>query len=284
MSAVATTPGKSPRKQPHCSICKQPRKGHPRSGCPFGSPNRVKSEQKEEPDLENAFKKLNLTPNGDVTAVANDSADRRRRRSSVKPVITAQQAPSLSTTALAVVDDLNLKRRGIFDDAIPEEEKAVQIQRWQKTLRSPRRVSTPIHDAMLDDVKTRTSGRLSLLPPDISDEQESEEDEEDDDEDLRGLAEYAVATMHKVDTKVLAIAEGEAKKRGFKTATLMPQLGLKEGYGYLVIGRDEQAVQSVSGEVKRNPREGIRKYLAASALPAAFLTGAAAVWTGLAYS
>lgn len=129
------TPSKSPRETPRCATCKQPRKGHPRSGCPA-----LETPTPRRPLPTSNRSSPYGTPVGPrrTNISLDNKAEKRRRRSSFKPPCDAELTlASLSTDAHEALDRMQVP--GIFEDARDDKEVEAMVIQWQETMRKPKK-------------------------------------------------------------------------------------------------------------------------------------------------
>ena len=168
------TPSVTPRKAPHCTQCKRPRAGHPRSGCPY-----VDSPKADQPPnsvasdvgigLTDALGSMQIAsaPVGLVREREEETKTtiRNRRRLSAQPQLPASDSLlSLSTNSSEIV--ARLLQPGMFDDTADGEDASgrkvidKKIVRWQETLVIP---TTPKAEPALK--KNKGKGRYSTRSP-----------------------------------------------------------------------------------------------------------------------
>jgi hypothetical protein len=163
----------TPRKAPHCTKCKRPRAGHPRSGCPY-----VDSPKAEQPSnsaasevgigLTDALGSMQIAsaPVGLVREREEETKAtiRNRRRLSAQPQLPVSDSLlSLSTNSSEIV--ARLLQPGMFDDTTHEEDASgrkamdTKIVRWQETLAIP---TTP---RAVPALNNKGKGRYSTRSP-----------------------------------------------------------------------------------------------------------------------
>lgn len=171
------SPSNTPRKTPHCSQCKRPRAGHPRSGCPFVDfPSReTKAQDKPENHLTDALGSLTLLSLAPIEREEEKAFIRNRRRSA-QPVVTSDSLLSLSTNSSQIV--ARLLEPGIFDDTEDDnfgaKGKISKVVRWQETIASsslntPLKFKTPARSPMPGSLfpPTPESSFASTRPSDV---------------------------------------------------------------------------------------------------------------------
>ena len=245
----------SPRKTPRCKQCQQPRKGHPRSGCPVV----VRRVSEDESYIGGAFK-----------TVAEEHDERGRGRSS--PNVPPVHPPLASLTAEASSIAGGLRIPGALDakkDTLGE-----RIEQWRKD----------VPPSTLGDQTPPTSPQVKMerLSPSTPRQREKKPL-------LRTMStEERIAFLEhlKYNTKRTAqvfimnpdeipqALEG-AKRQGLHGGMHQPAHG---GDAFLVIGADKETVDRLLETVRAEQGSPVRNQVAGA------VVGAVAMWAGLAYS
>ncbi|VDB97102.1 unnamed protein product [Peniophora sp. CBMAI 1063] len=273
---ISKTPSTSPegRKTPHCQICKKPRKGHPRQGCP-NQPPADEALDAPAPDLRlaNALSSLrigseerNATPSVTPTsnsAVAKDpfsKAKIRKEQGRIMPGTLLQP-----TDSLLVTDPPSLpssQRTEIWNPDEPEE--------GSKPLTEP---------SSLAQQPTAHSSRSLIRSASMN-------AREDFLEDLDRVAARVPVSVYIVPAADVEQLQSSAKKVGFRTATVIPENGTRKDEAILVIGTEDTAVGDVRERLVKEDAATAkctgRKSYGLAQVAGGAMVGAAAVFAGLA--
>ncbi|KAF4619914.1 hypothetical protein D9613_004919 [Agrocybe pediades] len=219
-----TTPTTTPRKGRQCSKCKQPRMGHPRSGCPVMDspiPEDVENGGRRkangiEKQLSFALENMALQSPGRVIPSREEEDKafiRDRRRKSTQPVLPSDSLLSLSTETDEIVN--RLLQPGALEGVVGNdsaEDSPSRILRWQETIAkgvsknkpmkshsSPGRVLMPgtlIPPTPETSFATTTSGEPSFKEEVISSQMTEPADDLYEHEDQKSMEEYALSSSN----------------------------------------------------------------------------------------
>lgn len=251
----------SPRRSPRCKKCHQPRKGHPRSGCPAGSA----------PTTEEAGDTPPLDDSDDLRS-RHALAEQRRRRLSAPPVAAQHTFSSLATE--------------LSNPRIPDDKKAgldQRIERWRAGVEGP---PTEYEPAPTQPNSPETK------PAKLEEEEDaaglSTPRRRDPKPLLRSMSAEErllfleglkhstkqTAQVFIMDRSEVQEALRGARKQGFHGGVCLPT----QGDALLVLGMDKEAVDTLLQRVRSEQGSPLRNRVAGA------MAGAAAMWTALAYS
>lgn len=249
----------SPRRSPHCRICLQPRKGHPRTGCP----NRNQTDSGDVTEEQRASDATRSRP------VDGDSRGaQQRRRVSARP---AQPQPTQHTISTEPV------QTPIHPADLDNEKDSLtcKVERWLKSVlpSEPGELdpSSPRvkHEEVEETVVTGRSRQPQPLLRSMSME-----------ERLNFLDKLKQNTKHTAQVFIMDRNEAlgaldEARRQGFYGGAHVPSQG---GDAFLVLGMDREAVDALLETVRAERGSPMKNCVAGA------VAGAAAMWAGLAYS
>ncbi|PSR73425.1 hypothetical protein PHLCEN_2v10717 [Hermanssonia centrifuga] len=275
---------KSPRKVPHCTKCKRPRAGHPRSGCPYMDNSDTPSTTSSAPPsprkltpevlgIDNGLRRLQIrTP-------AEDQAEKRRRRqSSPVRLVRTETLQSLSTEASEIIR--GLQQPGLLH-ADPDEVNE-RVTRWQEEVATPRKAG------QAGSVPERLVTQSPTPAPEIPRRRQSQtlhrtlsaEERQNFLQRLATATKSSPANVYVLNATDIPGMAKEAKERGFYARTFIPkEQSADEKQGLLVLGRNREAVDALLDKSAADTATNGFKSCVAGVV-----VGAVATWGSLAFA
>ncbi|VDC05643.1 unnamed protein product [Peniophora sp. CBMAI 1063] len=261
------------RKAPYCQICKRPRKGHPRSGCPELPSTRA----------------VQTAPAVDL-CIADALASLSIGQDAETPPTSASLLPSTVTTRDPFMRAKIRERQGrmmpgtLFpptNSLLSSEPPSPQIS--QSTL--PWNPEDHTEDLKAHTERSPSASQLGSHSPRPSGRSASMRAREGFLDDLDRVATHVPVSVYSVPIADIELLEPSAKEVGFRTATVIPESSAtQEDVALLVIGTDGTAVGDVCEKLRKEDA-AITKRSGSSRLvqvAGGALVGAAAIWASLA--
>ncbi|KZV76011.1 hypothetical protein PENSPDRAFT_646560 [Peniophora sp. CONT] len=265
------SPSPEGRKSPRCQTCKQPRKGHPRQGCP-NAPPADEAQDAPAPDarLADALGSLHIEPEatiisapaaGTSTAVKDPFAKAKIRREQGRIMPGTFLPP---TNSLLVTEPPSLPSSQRTEIWHPDE-----LDEDSKVLSQP---------SSLAQQPTANSSRSLVRSASMN-------AREDFLEDLDRVATRVPVSVYIVPVDDVEQLQKSAREVGFLTATVISEKGARKDEALLVIGTEDTAVGDVRERLVKEhtaaKRSGRKSYGLAQ-VAGGVMVGAAAVFAGLA--
>jgi len=300
-----------------CTKCKRPKQGHPRSGCPYvDSP--LKEKERQTPaattNIADALGSMHIASptHEDTKAVIHN-----RRRSSLKSrIVPAETLESLSPSSQEIAE--RLMQPGMFDDDTDESprdakgETTTKVVRWQDTLRPttplkpkpivkmPGSLTTPSPESsqgskfFLNKQQTLSADKFSLdrsnndtlptqtnIPDDLPQPLARSMSFEQREMFISNLTTASDATVYVLPSADIHSIHAFATKLGFHARIAM-SMDANDPQGFLVLGRDEKAVQKLFKKVEVESKKAPSSRFRVAAGGA--VVGAVGAWAGLAFT
>jgi hypothetical protein len=259
--------GPSLRKSPRCRHCLQPRKGHPRSGCP--STSRVASE-----DITEGPHSGDASHLQSVDGQVNRNTECRPQRASAPPLLPQPTLHTVTTGSAEIVAVAGPSCSGVYDD-----EKTVlrrRIERWRHGIPADATASAPNTPRPKHEELPETSSATAPLvrqPKPLPHTMSMEER-------YNFLEKLKQSTKRTAQVFIMEKSEAQpaldgAKKQGFHGGACIPAQGQD---AFLVLGMDKEAVDTLLETVRSEHGSPVKHGVAGA------VVGAVAMWAGLAYS
>ncbi|VDC04043.1 unnamed protein product [Peniophora sp. CBMAI 1063] len=255
------------RSRPRCQICMKLRKGHPRTGCPYGSPQ-TDDNSIVDTSLASALSSLRISPEAEIAPAT--------------PAATTSSVPE----DMSSIAKIRRERRRLMPCTL------FPYASDNRTSESPSPPSTPSveswnPDKCAEDPGLSEPSSLARRPSTHSSRpivrSASENARESFLDELERVASHVPVSVYMVATTDVEQLQSSAKDLGFHTAAVVPEDRTQKDEVPLVIGTDYAAVGDVRDRlvkedvttVKRNGEYGLAH------IAGGVMVGAAAIFTSL---